>query len=173
MLLWVGTIRSIKQPELFLDIAKNLPQYKFMMIGGSTNSELELYNKIQKKSKSLSNLSFLGFIPHNKIQNYYFQSTIFVNTSLVEGFPYTFVEAWNNSIPVISLNIDPDEIICKNKLGFHSKTFQQMILDIKCLLDNDNLRNGMVMNARKYIKENHDLKKITNQFTDILTTFEN
>jgi len=171
--LWVGTIRSIKQPELFLELAKILPQFKFIMIGGATHSELELYDKIQQKSRSLSNLCFLGFIPHNKIQKYYFQSSIFVNTSLVEGFPYTFLEAWNSSIPVISLNIDPDEIICKNKLGFHSKTFKQMIFDIECLLNNENLRYEIALNARKYIKENHDLKKITNQFIEILTSFEN
>ena len=173
ILLWVGTIRSLKQPELFLDIAKTLPNVKFIMIGGVTNSEIELYNNIQKKSKSISNLSFLGFIPYNKIQKYYFQSSIFVNTSIVEGFPNTFLEAWNCSIPVISLNIDPDEIICKNKLGFHSKTFKQMIIDIECLLNNDSLRQEIAMNAREYIKENHDLNKITNQFIDILTSFEN
>jgi glycosyltransferase involved in cell wall biosynthesis len=172
-ILWVGTIRSLKQPELFLDLAKILPQFKFIMIGGPTNSELELYNKIQKKSTSIPNLSFFGFIPHSKIQKYYFQSSIFVNTSQVEGFPNTFLEAWNNFIPVVSLNIDPDEIICKNNLGRHSKTFQQMIVDIECLLNDDNLRYEIAKNARKYIKENHDLKKITNQFAEILISFEN
>jgi len=172
-LLWVGTIRSLKQPDLFLEIAKILPQFKFIMIGGATNSELDLYNKIQKNSRTISNLSFLGFIPHNKIQKYYFQSSILVNTSIVEGFPNTFLEAWNNSIPVISLNIDPDEIICKNKLGLHSTTFKQMIFDIEFLLNNDKLRYELAMNARKYLKENHDLKKITNQFINILTSFEN
>jgi len=170
--LWVGTIRSIKQPELFLELAKILPQFKFIMIGGAVNSEQELYNKIQKKSNSIPNFSFLGFIPYNKIQKYYLQSSIFVNTSIVEGFPNTFLEAWSNSIPVISLNIDPDEIICKNKLGFHSKTFKQMIFDVELVLKNNELRYEMAANARKYIKENHDVKKIINQFIDILTSFE-
>jgi glycosyltransferase involved in cell wall biosynthesis len=172
-ILWVGTIRSVKQPELFFDIAKLLPQFKFIMIGGATQSELDLYNKLQQKSKSLSNLSFIGFVPHNKIQKYFSQSSIFVNTSLSEGFPYTFLEAWNHALPVISLNIDPDEIICKNKLGLHSKTFEQMIVDIECVLKNDRLRYDLATNARKYIKENHDLTKITNQFIDILTSLKN
>lgn len=170
--LWVGSIRSNKQPELFLDIAKRLPQFQFIMIGGAIRSEQALYNNIQQNSKSIPNLKFLGFIPHYKIENYYLQSSIFVNTSLAEGFPNTFLEAWNNSIPVISLNIDPDEIICKNKLGLHSKTFQQMIFDIENLINNDNLRHEIAVNARKYIKENHDLKKIAHEFNEILITIE-
>lgn len=170
--LWVGTIRSLKQPELFLEIAKLLPHVKCIMIGGVTNSEAELYTTIERKSKSLSNLSFLGFVPYSKMQEYYLQSSVFVNTSVVEGFPNTFLEAWTHCVPVVSLTIDPDEIICTNKIGFHSKTIQQMIVDIECLLQNDNLRSEMALNGRKYIREHHDVKKVTNQFIQLLASLE-
>jgi glycosyltransferase involved in cell wall biosynthesis len=170
--LWVGTIRSLKQPELFLEIAKLLPHVKCIMIGGVTNSEAELYTTIERKSKSLSNLSFLGFVPYNKMKEYYLQSSVFVNTSVVEGFPNTFLEAWTHYVPVVSLMIDPDEIICMNKLGFHSRTFKQMIVDIECLLQNDGLRNEMALNGRKYISEYHDVKKVTNQFIKLIASLE-
>jgi len=168
LVLWVATIRYFKQPEIFLKIARMFPQYRFIMIGGKENSELELYKKIENEVKSISNLNFLGFIPHNKIHTYYLQSSIFINTSINEGFPNTFLEAWNNFTPVVSLNVDPDEVICNKKLGFHSKTFKQMILDIDFLLHNYNLRYEMGINAKKYIKENHDIIKITDQFIDLL-----
>jgi glycosyltransferase involved in cell wall biosynthesis len=106
------------------------------------------------------------------MQEYYIQSSVFVNTSVVEGFPNTFLEAWTHCVPVVSLMIDPDEIICENKLGFHSKTFQQMIVDIECLLQNDGLRNEMALNGRKYIRESHDVKKITDQFINLLASLE-
>lgn len=167
LILWVGTIRSIKQPELFLDIAKMLPQYRFIMIGGASNSELELYSKIEKETRSISNLDFLGFIPHNKIHKYYLQSSIFVNTSIAEGFPNTFLESWVNYIPVASLNVDPDEVICINKLGFHSRSFEQLVEDVDTLLKNDNLREEMATNAMQYVKSEHDIKKITDEFVKI------
>ena len=169
-LLWIGTIRSLKQPELFLEIAGRFPQFKCIMIGGKTNSEMALYETIEKKSHLLSNLSFLGFVPHSKIQEYYEQSSVFVNTSVVEGFPNTFLEAWAHGVPVVSLTVDPDEIICNHKLGFHSKTIQQMMIDIESLLKHDGLRNEIASNGRKYIREHHDVKMVTNQFIELLSS---
>jgi glycosyltransferase involved in cell wall biosynthesis len=171
-LLWIGTIRSLKQPELFIEIAQRLPQVKCIMIGGRTDSETELYAALEKKSRSFSNLSFLGFVPYHKIPKFYEQASLFVNTSVVEGFPNTFLEAWSYGVPVISLTVDPDEIICQHKLGFHSKTVQQMIVDIESLLENDSVRVEMAMNGRKYIREHHNVKKITNEFIDLLKSLE-
>jgi len=172
IVLWIGTIRPIKQPEIFLEIALRLPKFNFKMIGGKSESEPELYDKIQKKVKNIPNLDFVGFVPYNMINTFYEESSIFVNTSKAEGFPNTFLEAFINFLPVISLNVDPDEIICKNNIGLHSKTFQQIVKDIFSLLNNDNLRNEMSIRARKYVEENHDLKKITDQFEKLLISFE-
>jgi glycosyltransferase involved in cell wall biosynthesis len=84
---------------------------------------------------------------------YYVESTLLVNTSPSEGFPNTFLEAWGNGKPIVSLNFDPDELICKNKLGFHSQTFEQLMKDIKTLVTNSQLRAEIGMNARRYIEE--------------------
>jgi glycosyltransferase involved in cell wall biosynthesis len=172
-ILWVGTIRPVKQPEIFLKIARSLPQFKFLIIGGESEKEKKLYNNIKKEANTIPNLEFLGFVPHHKIQKYFEEASLLINTSQIEGFPNTFLEAWINSTPVISLNVDPDEIICKKKLGLHSKTFQQLILDIKTLMFNDNLRIEIGMNGKKYVEQNHDLKKIADQFEELISSFEN
>jgi glycosyltransferase involved in cell wall biosynthesis len=170
-ILWVGTIRSVKQPNIFLKIAKSLPQYKFIMIGGEAEEEKKLFNVIEKEATTISNLEFLGFVPHNKIQKYYEEASIFINTSQIEGFPNTFLESWICGTPVISLNVDPDEIICNNKLGLHSKTVEQLILDVNILFFSDNLRKEMGINARKYVKKNHDSKKICSEFEKLISSF--
>lgn len=173
-ILWVSTIRKLKQPDIFLKIAKEFPDFKFIMIGGEYihSKDSEIFEKIKNESKTISNLEFLGFVPHHNIQKYYEESLIFINTSRMEGFPNTFLEAWINCTPVISLNIDPDEVICNMKLGLHSKTFEQMIIDVNTLLHNDDLRNEMGMNAKKYVEQNHDVKKIANQFEKLIISFE-
>jgi glycosyltransferase involved in cell wall biosynthesis len=167
---WISTIRSIKQPEIFLKIAQKLPNYKFKMIGGRSGPEPDLYDKIGQEAKKIRNLEFLGFIPYDKIQKYYEESTILVNTSKAEGFPNIFLEAWLYSLPVVSLSIDPDEIICKEKLGFHSKSIEQMIIDIEVLLHDDGLRKEMGIQGKKYVEQNHDIHKVTDQFVDLLTS---
>lgn len=172
-ILWVGTIRPVKHPNIFLKIAQSLPQFRFIMIGGESKEEKKFFNEIEKEANTISNLEFLGFVPHHKIQKYYEEASLLINTSQIEGFPNTFLEAWINSIPVISLSVDPDEIICNKKLGLHSKTFQQLIQDIKTIMFNDNLRIEMGMNGKKYVEQNHDLKKIVDQFEKLISSFEN
>lgn len=164
--LWVGMIRDVKQPSIFLEIAKSLPNYKFVMIGGIAESK-ELFEKIKNDADKIPNLDFKGFVPHNKIFDYYKKASLLVNTSKTEGFPNIFIESWVHNLPVVSLNVDPDKIITKNKLGYCSKSFKHMIKDITSLLENKKLRQMMAENGRKYIKNNHDVEKIAGKYEDL------
>ena len=166
IILWVGTIKDVKQPELFLKLARALPQYKFKMIGGRNNRESELYDLIDEKADALSNLDFLGFIHHDEIQTYYDEATILVNTSQFEGFSNTFLEAWLNYIPVVSLNVNPDEVISTNKLGFHSKTFNQLIEDVRILSNDCELTSELGINGRKYLEKEHDINNIVDSLQE-------
>jgi len=173
IVLWVGTIRpEWKQPEVFLKLASAIPEAKFQMVGGPSREE-EFYEQIKAAAGKIPNLDFVGFVPHHEITKYFEKASIFVNTSDVEGFPNTFLEAWSRYTPVVSLNIDPDEIICERKLGFHSKSFEQMVEDVKRLLADERLRQELGGNGRRYVEQEHDLNKavehyirLFNQLTD-------
>ncbi|EMR73001.1 glycosyltransferase [Thermoplasmatales archaeon SCGC AB-539-N05] len=162
-ILWIGRIKDIKRPELFLELAKRIPEYEFLMIGGPT-LDLDYYNKIKNEASKIKNLKFLGTIQHDQINSYYQKSSILINTSIKEGFPNTYLEAWGNYLPVVTLDFDPDEIICNHKLGLHSKTFEQMMEDIKTLLKDDKLRKEMGINSRRYVEKEHNVKKIVNGY---------
>lgn len=169
LILWVSTIKKQwKHPEKFLKIAKQIPEVNFLMIGGPSKENPEFFIEIKEKAQKIPNLQFLGFVPFKKINEYFSKASIFINTSDVEGFPNTFLQAWDSYTPVISLNIDPDEIICRKKLGLHSLTLKQMIADIKLLAFNSDLREKYGQNGKKYVKEEHDINRITNQFREIL-----
>jgi glycosyltransferase involved in cell wall biosynthesis len=161
-ILWVASISEVKQPEIFLDLVKEFPDVDFLMIGGPNNSFL--YNKIKEESNVYKNLSFLGRVPFTKINSYFKEASIFINTSRFEGFPNTFIQAWMNETPVVSLNVDPDEIICKQKLGFHSTTFSKMCEDIQLLLDDNELRKTMGLNGLNYVRRNHEIQIIVNKY---------
>ena len=165
-IIWAGRITRIKRPELFLKLAKKIPEVDFWMMGGPT-SDIDFYNYIKKEAEKINNLTFLGPIPYKKINNYYDKSSIFINTSNSEGFPNTFLEAWGHNIPVISIGFDPDEIICKNNLGFHSKDFNQLVKDTKKLIENQKLRIEMGKNGRKYVEKEHDIDKLIKKYINI------
>ena len=166
-LLWVGTFKDVKQPDLLLKIAKILPKYNFIMVGGEGKNP-ELFNNIKNEANNISNLQIIGFVPHNEVVNYYKKAVLLINTSKVEGFPNVFLEAWINSIPIISLNVDPDGIITKFKLGYHSKQFDNMIENIKVLMENRSLREEMGNNGRKYIENYHNIKNVVNKYENVI-----
>lgn len=167
-ILWIGTIRFVKQPALFLQLAKSFPQEKFVMIGGK-GEDSELYEQIKSSSKNIKNLDFVGFVPHDKISEYYKKSCLLVNTSKTEGFPNVFLEAWINSIPVVSLNVDPDGIISRHKLGFCSKDFNQLKKDINHLIKNESLRGRMGKNAIDYVENNHNIVKAVDKYEELFS----
>jgi len=161
IILWVSTIKGKwKQPELFLKLAKEVPDAKFQMVGGPSKDDPQYFERIKRLADEIPILDFVGFVPHHEMDKYFNRASIFVNTSSVEGFPNTFLQAWANYMPVVSLNVDPDGIICKHKLGFHAKTFEQMIEDVKLLLKDEKLRKKMGENGRRYVELEHDIKKI-------------
>ena len=166
IILRVGSMSNVKNPELFLRLAETMTEVAFQMIGG-VGDDQALHDKIRESAQKIPNLEFLGVIPFNEINEYYSRATILVDTAKFEGFPYAFIQAWMNYTPVVSLNSDPDEVICKYKLGFHSKTFNQLVEDVKTLLRNEKLRQRMGENGRRYVEENHDITKIVKQHVEV------
>lgn len=163
-IIWIGRIFKYKSPELYLELAKSLSQYNFKMIGGPTKEKDEFYNKIKNFASKIKNLEFLGFVPHSEISNHYSEADIFISTSSSEGFPNTFLEAWSNSTPIVSINFDPDNIIKEQKLGLYCNNFDDLVKNTIELMENHALRAQMGENALKYVKKNHDPQKIVEQY---------
>lgn len=162
--LWVGAMAEVKQPELFVELAKKIPDIKFQMIGGPSN-DLVLYEKMKKLSQKLENFHFLGVVPFNEINQYYNDACLLVNTSLFEGFPNAFIQSWINQNPVVSLNSNPDGIISKYGMGFYLKNdFEQLIKATKYLLKNKELREKMGKNGRNYVEKEHNASIIVSKY---------
>jgi len=150
--LWMANIKGWKQPELFVKLADNLSHLncQFIMAGGIQEKK---YRSFLDDIKT-SNVSFLGRIEYFDSQAIYQDADIFVNTSLdYESEPNTYIESWLNRIPVIALNHNPDNILTEMKIGFHSKTFLQLVEDVKLLVNNEELRTNMGKNAQKYAQK--------------------
>ena len=158
IVLWVGAIDSVKQPELFIKLAESLPSVHFQMIGGQSGND-EYHELIRRMAKNVPNLEFLGIIPYDRIDAYFSEASILVNTSKYEGFPNAFIQSWMNYTPILSLNSNPDMLIINNNMGMLSQSFDKLRQDLIYLLNNDDLRITMGKNARIYVEREHDIKK--------------
>lgn len=155
-IVWLANLKYIKQPQIFIDLAKELKDLdaKFIMIGRNN------FFKNPDFFSEADNLEFLGELPQEKVNEILSEATMLVNTSISEGFSNAFIQAWLRGVPVISLNTDPDDLIKKYKMGFCSKTFSQLAIDVRRLVEDIVLRKEMSGNARTYAVKHHSLDNI-------------
>jgi glycosyltransferase involved in cell wall biosynthesis len=116
-IVWVSTIRRWKRPERLLELAKMLPEKMFIMIGGRDSQNPAYFNSIKREAKLLPNVQFMGFLPPTEVESTLNSALVLLNTSELEGFPNTFLQAWRRGLPVISF-FDPGGVVSKNRLGF-------------------------------------------------------
>lgn len=166
--LWVSTIRKLKRPELFLDLAQALPQFRFRMIGGPVPDEAPLYEAIRKRARTISNLEFLGFVPYAQVENHFDDASIFVNTSESEGFPNSFLQSWARGVPTVSF-IDSGAGADGRRIGRQVGTFAEMVDRVAAWLgsDADRAREGRV--CREYFSSNHLPTRVLEVYERIFT----
>ena len=66
---------------------------------------------------------------------------------------------------LVGVNVDPDGILDRKKIGYHSKIFEKLCKDVKLLIENSTLREEMGARARSYAVENHTSEKMVESVT--------
>ncbi len=169
--LWVGTCSPRKQPQVFLEIARSLPEINFTMII-SPAKDLDFNREIASRAKAIPNVNYLGFVPYKDIFVYFKRAKVLANTSRLEGFPNIFLQAWQSATPIVSLTIDPDGIIRQHKLGRVSGGIIQMKKDILELLSDRSLREELGKNAQRYLIEFHSPDVIFKKTIDLIESLK-
>lgn len=163
-ILWVANIKKFKDPLSFINLAKRFPDEKFVMVGGKVEGHEDLYEYVTRESKELTNLKFKGFLPLEKTEKEFDKAKLFVNTSLQEGFPNTFLQAWRQGIPVISF-VDPDGLIAKHSLGKKAANIEDMINDVKKCLTHESHFNSEII--KTFFNENLVIEKQVDEYEKI------
>ncbi|MCG9881417.1 MAG: glycosyltransferase family 4 protein [Bacteroidia bacterium] len=153
--IWVGNIKPVKRVMYFLDLAMKMPNKKFGIIGKNQNeTEFQLF---LDRVKDLNNVKYLGFLDIQLANNYISNSRILVNTSIKEGFPNTFLQAWSYNIPVIS-NVDPSDLISKNDLGLKFNNFDELVEHAELLIDSTSQYQFISKKINEYFIKSHSPK---------------
>lgn len=102
-----GQIQPRKGIDTFIEIAKSLPEVKFVWVGGQpfsvfTAGFLELQEKIKNAPP---NVIFTGIIPYEEMPDYYNLGDVFFFPSYQENLPMAVLEASSCGLPLLLRDI--------------------------------------------------------------------
>jgi glycosyltransferase involved in cell wall biosynthesis len=164
--LWVSTIRSVKRPEVLIALARMLPERQFVMIGGGDKLEKRLFQEIKAMAENESNVDFVGFVPYAKIDPYFDNARIFINTSESEGFPNTFLQSWARSRPTISF-IDCGAQIEGRTVGYKVETLDEMVKLVEKLFSDSEEYNRAGEICSQYCRQFHSPRTVVRQYENL------
>jgi len=163
-ILWVGSARAVKQPHIFLELARSMPTEKFMMIMSRTG-DMRLWDKIKASAQQIANLQFMGEVPPTKIGEYFSRAIVLVGTSQYEGFPNVYLQALSYGVPIVSLSVNPDNFLTQYNVGYCADGNEdKMRTDLRFLLDDRASYEAKSQAGRQYMATHHDKKIIGQQW---------
>jgi glycosyltransferase involved in cell wall biosynthesis len=148
----VGGVSSSCPKEFIIALSDDDPKvadlisfYNTDPVTGKQSSYFEQLQK-QMSSELVKHVTFCDSVPHKKLNTYYWNADIFINSSFSEAFPIPIPEAMAASLPVVGSHVGGiSEAILNEKTGFlvESGDANELASVLLNILNDDNLRIAM------------------------------
>jgi glycosyltransferase involved in cell wall biosynthesis len=169
--LWVSSIREhdYKRPELFLELARCLPKRRFVMIGGAGGDARNNagFERIRNAATAIPNVEFTGFLPLARVEPYFDQARVLVNTSLHEGMPNTFLQAWARGVPTVAF-VDTGARLRGEPLYRIVGRVQEAATEIERLFTDEGHWKVASLRCREYFGSTHSTASVLARFEGLL-----
>jgi glycosyltransferase involved in cell wall biosynthesis len=147
-----------KRPWIFLELAKEFPNYRFVAVGqGSASAESGFDARLRRRYRDVTNLEMPGLINRfrepSRMHKLLSDTWVFVSTAVREGLPLTFLEAAAYGCPIVS-RVDPDQFATKFGKHVHNDDYAAAI---RSLFAEAPLEKGRA--AYEYVRETYETSK--------------
>jgi glycosyltransferase involved in cell wall biosynthesis len=154
-----------KRPWIFLELAKQFPDFRFVAVGqGSASAEQGFDAELRGRFRDVPNLEMPGLINRfrepERMQQLLSDTWIFVSTAVREGLPLTFLEAAAHGCPIIS-RVDPDQFATKFGRQVHDDDYAAAV---RSLLADAPLEKGRA--AYEYVRDTYETSKALQAHVD-------
>ena len=166
---WKGVGYLVHAMALLKD---RFPQAMLIICGDGPERE-----KLEKLAKDLGlteNISFEGYVPHDKLTDYYRSASVFVlpsilikNTGETEGLGVVLLEAMSYGVPVIGSDVGGiPEVIEDGENGFlcRPEDSHDIAAKIEKLLTDDSLRRKFAQNGALIVKDRFSWTAVVEKF---------
>jgi glycosyltransferase involved in cell wall biosynthesis len=148
-IMMISGLKKYKGIDNFVSLAKQCPEYLFVLICSSTRKDIEEYFVDTKLTDNINILS-----QQNDLTTYYFDASIVINLTLpdlcVEALSMTLLEGMQFGTPCIAPDFGgPKEIIINGKNGFLINPYDEkaVIAAIKQIMNTEKAYSNFVQGA--------------------------
>ncbi len=162
LILWVGTIHQYKRPEMLLEMARRLPRRRFVMIGGPSvggdRFQPGYFEQVRAQAAALPNVEFTGFLPLAQVEKWFDRARVLVSTSVYEGMPNVFLQAWTRGIPTVAtvdVGVEANRVIAGVEEG---------VAQLEGLLGDAKAWTLASRKSKEYFEETHSSDAVMAQY---------
>lgn len=161
--LFVGSLRPFKQPQLLLEAAARFSGADFVLVGeGLMMGEL----KARIEREQLRNVILTGLLGEEKLKLQYQQADIFLFPSTWEGSPKVLLEAAACGLPVIARKNYQPETVIDGKTGYLVGSDEELSVRLQEMLSRPDLRRRLGEAGREH-SERFDWDPITRAWEEV------
>ena len=163
---WVASMHPHKRPEWLLEIAARMPAQRFVMIGGPSIGGEALqpgaFESIRSRAARLPNVEFTGFLPPAEVEKRFDEARLLVSTSLYEGMPNVFLQAWARGVPAVAT------VEVGAPVNTMFTTVEEGAERIGRLLADRELWGRASADSRDYFRRNHSPEEVLARYAQLL-----
>lgn len=133
--LFVGSLRPFKGPQVVLEAAERYPDADFILVGDGPMAQ-----ELRTRSKSLANVTMRAALGRDAVREEYRLADIFLFPSRWEGSPRVLLEAAASGVPAIARRDYEPESVIDGRTGYLVTNDNEMMTRLAQLLGNAALR---------------------------------
>jgi glycosyltransferase involved in cell wall biosynthesis len=159
-ILWIANLKSLKRPEMFIQLARDLQQeaVSFKVIGRSDDTPW--CRSILDAMSKTPNLTYLGELELEAVNAELERAHLLVNTSLFEGLPNTFIQAWLREVPTLTTGVDPDGAINSLGIGRSTSSYDDLKSSVLHYVKNRGVLADQGSRARAFALEKFSMRNV-------------
>ena len=159
-----GTVKSSKNPEMFLELASRYPEADFIWYG---DGPMVASLSAQSRQRKLANLSFPGGLQPAHLAEEFRKSSLFVLPSHAEGVPKVVQEAAACGLPIVVNGYYVTPSVEHMRNGLVAWSDEELIAHVGTLIHDPGLRRSMGAQSVEMAKE-WDWDRIAPQWQDLI-----
>jgi len=161
--LFVGSLRPFKGPQVVVKAAARFPEADFVIVGeGFMRLEIES----QVRAEGLTNITLAGSLNSVELRAQYRQSDVFLFPSRWEGSPKVVLEAAACGLPVIARKDYKPETVVDTQTGYLGASDDEVLSYLSKLIASSELRREMGR-ASRILSERFDWDLITRRWEEV------